>query len=110
MQSAPQEDRPATSRTDRLLSDLGGFIVRAWDDVKRFMSGSIGPTAFSRAAAGDPNLDRQIRERRRRLTLGMARRLKQLRRRTAAQRTMAADLARAIRPVKTPVPGKEICR
>jgi hypothetical protein len=49
MQSAPQENRTATSRTHRPLSDVDGFIVGVWDDVEGFMSRhSKGPTAFSR--------------------------------------------------------------
>jgi hypothetical protein len=111
MLAEAQASRPAASRTDRLLSDVDGYIVRVWDEVERFMARqSIGPTAFSRAAAGDPNLVRQIREGRRRLTLAMATRLKRFIDEWQPSIKPETDAARPIRPAKKPVPGREIRR
>jgi hypothetical protein len=106
----PDRQAPA-QKTERLVSDVDGYIVRVWDEVERFMARqSIGPTAFSRAAAGDPNLVRQIREGRRRLTFAMATRLGRFirERHTASEIGMAA--ARPLRPSKGPVAGREIRR
>ena len=105
-------ERPTATRTDRLLADVDGYVVRVWDEVERFMRRhAVKPTTFGRLAGGDPNLVGRGRRGRRRLTLPMAARLKRFidERPTGIPPSEAPPTAQP-RPAPEPVPGMEIRR
>ena len=112
MLAVHEGERPATTRTDRLLADLDGNVVRVWDEVERFMRRhAVKPTTFGRLAGGDPNLVGQVRRGRRRLTLPMAVRLKRfIDERPGGIPPTEATPAAQPRLTPDPVPGTEIRR
>lgn len=64
-------------QTDTIASDVDTFIAGVLRDVDAFLTETgRAPTMFCKAAVNDPNLLRHIRMGRRRLTFGMAVRLK----------------------------------
>lgn len=63
--------------TDTFTNEIDAFVSEVWQEIQEFLAETgTAPSMFCKAAVNDPNLIKQIRQGKRRLTVNMAVRLR----------------------------------